>query len=233
MSSLRGSLSETIDAANSAVFWSRDISSRERAAMADIISASQGQPGAYADTFALSSRERTQGIRLFTGERVTSAAARHITGEEGCRALLLLGGRGREAARALTAASEALLECLRRSEADLRGTRMGGSPGSFCCGPCSASVWRHVTAGGLDRHEERLGRGLQRLRRLRTGEGKWQYFPFWYTVSALIEMDIAPAAEELRYAEPLLARAASRKSNGVDDPSNRRSEIARRALAKL
>ncbi|HEY7089428.1 MAG TPA: hypothetical protein VH518_15125 [Tepidisphaeraceae bacterium] len=231
MSAKRISLSATIDAANAMAFWNRDISTRDRAAMAGAIAATRGQVGAYANTFALSARERKQGVRLFTGERVTNAAARHITGEEGCRALLLLGDR--KTAAALKAASAALLECLRRSEEECRQMRMGGNPGCFCCGPCTASVWRHITAGGLDRHEERLTRGLARLRQLRRGEGKWQYFPFWYTVSALVEMDIPAAAGELKYVEPSLTRAASRKSNGSDDAASRRSEIARRALTKL
>src|SRR5262249_57968211 len=101
----------------------------------------------------------SNGIVLFTGERITSASARHILGEEASRALRLLFVRDRNVTRALEAAEEGLMRCLARAAADPRNR----NPGLYCCGKCSVGLWRNLLAGGLDRHEERLQRGALHL----------------------------------------------------------------------
>jgi hypothetical protein len=94
-------------------------------------------------------------------------------------------------------------------------------------------LWRNLLAGGLDRQEERLQRGVgEELPRHRAGEAKWRVFPFWYTVLALSEMDFPEARMELAYVAPALERMAKRAP-----PSSvhgkRRHELARRALAAI
>lgn len=84
------SLSQTLDSINQLVFEKRELPPAEREQVAQWIAARQGLPGAYADTFAGFPPERANGITVFTGERVTSASARHILGEEASRALRLL-----------------------------------------------------------------------------------------------------------------------------------------------
>jgi hypothetical protein len=50
----------------------------------------------------------------------------------------------------------------------------------------------------LDRQEERLRKGVGGLlRQHRAGEAKWRVFPFWYTVLALVEIDLSEAGNEL------------------------------------
>ena len=88
---------------------------------------------------------------FFTGERTTSASARHISGEEACRVLRLLNVKSRTVNDALREATDALQRCLIRGE-EAMDHRMGGNPGIFCCGRCSVSVWRHIVVGGFDRH---------------------------------------------------------------------------------
>jgi hypothetical protein len=224
-------LSQAIDRVNAAFFWGDELTKAERGALAGRIAACHGKNGAYANTFELSERERQTGICLFTGEKTTSAAARHISGEEACRALRLLNVRDREIAQALAEATEALRQCLLRAEASTEH-RMGGNPGIFCCGRCSVSVWRHIAVGGFDRHEERLRNGMKRLKHFRDGKGRWATFPFWYTLSALAEVQLPEPREEIRYAAPLLERAVKRKQP-ANEHERRRTEIARRALAKL
>jgi hypothetical protein len=203
----RASLSETLDAINAASFDGRTLSADERGQAARWIVGRQGLPGAYADTFAGFPSERSKGIVLFTGERIQSASARHILGEEASRALRRLRVRDREVTRALGRADEGLMRCLARAAEDPRN----GNPGLYCCGKCSVGLWRTLLAGGLDRHEERLQRGASHLRTVRDGEHQWRKFPFWYTVYALSEMDNAGAREELKYAAPALERAAKAK----------------------
>lgn len=222
-----GSLSETVDAVTGLFAEGGKLAAGERREVALWIAARQGLPGAYANTFAAFDPERKRGIRLFTGERVTSASARHILGEESCRVLHLLGVRDRVVQRALNTATAGLMQALERAACDPRHT----NPGTFCCGKCTVGLWRHLAVGGLDRQEERLKKGIQFLRSRRDGEGGWRTFPFWYTVLLLSEVGLPGARTELRYAAPALKRAATRSAS--TRYADRRRSIAARALASL
>jgi hypothetical protein len=223
----RTSLSRTVDAVNAALFERRALSTSERAQTARWIAARQGLPGAYGGTFAGFPSERAGGIVLFTGERVESASARHILGEEASRALRQLRVRDRAVTRAIEAADAGLLQRLARAAEDPRN-----NPGLFCCGKCSVGLWRNLLGGGLDRGEERLRLGASHLRSVRAGGRGWRRFPFWYTVLALSEMDNAEARAELKYAAPALERAASRAAASTVY-ARRRQELAVRALNRL
>jgi hypothetical protein len=224
----RASLSETLDAINAAHFDGRKVAADERGEAARWIVGRQGLPGAYADTFAGFPSERSKGIVLFTGERIASASARHILGEEASRALRHLRVRNPQVTRALEGADSGLMRCLERAAADPRHS----NPGLYCCGKCSVGLWRNLLAGGLDRREERLRRGAEHLRSTRDGAHQWRRFPFWYTVLALSEMDSAAARTELKYAAPALERAASRAVPSAVY-ARRRHELAVRALNSI
>jgi hypothetical protein len=222
------SVARTVDALNAAIFDRRPVPAGERVAAARWIATRQGQPGAYADTFAAFPHERRAGIVLFTGERITSASARHILGEEASRVLRLLPVRDREVSAALGRANDGLMQCLERAALDPRNT----NPGTFCCGKCTVGLWRNLLSGGLDRQEERLTRGLAHLRSMRNGKGEWQRFPFWYTVLALSEIDSPEALRELTYATPLIARTAERTPS-KQTYALRRHELATRVLRRI
>jgi hypothetical protein len=224
----RTSLSQTVDAINAAQFDGRRLAAAERGDAARWIAARQGLPGCYAGTFAGFPAERSNGIRLFTGERIASASARHILGEEASRVLRLLGVRDRDVTRALDAANEGMLRRIARAAEDPRKR----NPGLYCCGKCSVGFWRNLLAGGLDRREERLHAGTVHLRSMRDGRQGWQKFPFWYTVLALSEMGSREAKAELEYAAPALDRAAASKAPSTLYAGRRRT-IAARALANL
>jgi len=221
------SLSQTVDAVNAAVFDHQPLAAGERKQVARWIASRQGLPGAYAETFAGFAGERDKGIVLFTGERITSASARHIVGEEACRALRLLEVRDRVVSAALDRACEGMMRCLERAALDPRRT----NPGLFCCGKCSVGLWRNLLSGGLNRREERLRRGTGHLRSMRDGNGQWRRFPFWYTVLALSEIDAPEASRELKYAAPVLERAAGGTGHGIY--ARRRRELAVRALGQV
>src|SRR5262245_32823472 len=112
------SLSQTVDAIHAAHFEGRSLGAAERGQAASWIAARQGLAGSYGETFAGFPSERSKGIVLFTGERITSASARHILGEEASRALRLLRVRDRNVTRALEEADEGLMRCLARAAAD-------------------------------------------------------------------------------------------------------------------
>ena len=149
------SLSETVDATNAALFDSQKLSLEERKRVARWIAARQGLPGAYGDTFAGFAAELKCGICLFTGERITSASARHILGEEACRVLQLLRVSDSAVKSALQRAMDGLTRCLQRAALD----PCNSNPGRYCCGKCTVGLWRNLLAGGLDRQEERLRKG--------------------------------------------------------------------------
>lgn len=221
------SLSQTVDAVHAAMFEpGKSLAPSERKATARWIAARQGLPRAYGGTFAGFDGELARGVVLFTGERITSASARHILGEESCRALQLLNVRDRDVSAALTRATAGLLQCLTRAAEQPRNA----NPGTFCCGKCTVGLWRNLLSGGLDRQEERLQRGAEYLRTMRDGEGGWRKFPYWYTVLALSEMDFPAAKEELKYAAPTLEHTAAR-APGSSSYAQRRHALATRALS--
>jgi hypothetical protein len=222
------SLSETVDGINAALFDGRSLPAGERGEVARWIAGRQGLPAAYADTFAGFPTEQSKGIVLFTGERIASASARHILGEEASRALRRLRVRDAEVTRALGRADEGMMRCLARAAEDPRHA----NPGLFCCGKCSVGLWRNLLSGGLDRQEERLQRGASHLRSMRDDGHQWRRFPFWYTVLALSEMDSTEARRELKHAAPALERTAAAKVPSARY-ARRRHELAVRTLNGL
>jgi hypothetical protein len=222
------SLSATVDAVNEAFFFGEKIPTPERREIASWIAARQAMPGAYGQLFAGFEPERTKGIRVFTGERITSASARHILGEEACRALHLLDSKDAEVKTALQRATDWLAARVQQAAQDAARNTLG----AYCCGKCTVGLWRNILAGGLDRHEHRLTLGVSKLRAARDGDGEWRRFPFWYTVLALSEMDRQDARAELQYASPRLEAEAQRTPSSTPY-ARRRQAVARKALARL
>ena len=187
------SLGKTIDAINEVLFYKRSLPRNERKKAAQWIAIQQGKSGAYGSMFAPTAKDFSEGIKVFTGERIQSnAAIGHILGEEACRALILLHVRNKEVDHALRAANHGMLRLLYRAKDNKRGF--------YCCGMCTSALWRHLAVGGLDHAQERLRRGMRVLKQRRDGTGRWRNFPFYYTLLALSEIDLPTAIEEMRYA---------------------------------
>ena len=222
----KGSLAATLDVVNEAFFFGHRLAKSERAETARWIAARQGLPGSYAGMFAPTQQDFANGIRLFTGERIaTRAGTSHILGEEACRVLILLDVPSADATAALQRASDGI------------GARLGepapGQPvtGRYCCGKCSAALWRHLAVGGLGGQEPRLAAGMRELKASRTDDGQWRSYPLFYTLSALCEITLPGAVAELRHAAPRLERYLGRPLR--DDPyAARRRAVAERALAR-
>ena len=111
------SLASTIDAVNEALFFGRRIPRNEAHRVAVWLADRQGLRESYAGMFAPTSQDFAAGIRLFTGERISSGAATgHILGEEACRALALLDVDVEKARVALRRATRSMDDRLRESE---------------------------------------------------------------------------------------------------------------------
>ncbi len=115
------SLASTLDAVNDALFFEKHIPKAEARRVAAWLAGRQGLPGSYAGTFAPATRDYEKGIRLFTGEHIsTRAATGHILGEETCRTLLLLNTDLPAAKEALARATRSMNERLAASESQQR-----------------------------------------------------------------------------------------------------------------
>jgi hypothetical protein len=161
--------------------------------------------------------------RVFTGETIASRAATgHILGEEAIRALQLLGVKIPDVRAALARAKEGM---------EGRVTDTASQPmGMYCCGTCSCAYWRNLAVGGLTRAEARLAQGMKDMKARRLGTGKWRFFPFFYAVLALTEIDLPGARAELQHAAPVLERRVQRAATD-STISRRRHAVAERALA--
>jgi hypothetical protein len=215
------SMAETLDGVSEALFWGRKLGKAEREEVAKWLASRQGMPGAYAGMFAPPEDYRDQRLATLFGERRSSrAGARLVLGNEACRALVLLDVGRKDVQEALASAREGMLSRL--------GPLDSGN-GMYCCTSCTPAVWRNLAAGGVDGAEAYLASGVRTLRGRRLGDGKWQRFPFWYTLLALSEMPVEEAAEEVRYAVPVCEALLGRKAReGKYD--ERRRELARRVL---
>ena len=240
-----GSLAATVNEVEDRLFWQKPIAPQDRAEVTAWITERQGLPRAYRGTYALFDAERQSGIRLFTGERVTNAAARHIIGEETMRVLRQLQVTGAPRAALDRAAQGIKLPAVGNSEPKPADGQLHWlwpwRTGTYCCGACSVALWRNMLAGGFDHQEERLQVGLRCLRQCRKGRtgrgakrseaGEWRVFPYWYTMLTLSEMDSQEARAEMRYGIARCQRAAQQTDGNIW--ARRRTELAKRILAKV
>jgi hypothetical protein len=218
----------TLDAVNAAVFYGQPIAKSEKVETANWIASRQGQPGSYAGMFAPTELDLKSGFRVFTGEQVRSGAAtRHILGEEACRALILLEVKVPAVKKSLALATAGIYQRL------IDTVAKGYQVGTYCCGTCTGSFWRHLAVGGIkDINPERwLAAGMKRLKSERLGNGKWRRFPFYYTLLALNEIELPAAVAELKYAAPVCERYLKR-ANRKNKYSQRRRILVERILEK-
>ena len=100
----------------------------------------------------------------------------------------------------------------------------------YCCGICTCAYWRHLAAGGLSRNAERLAAGMQALKAHRLDSGRWRRFPFFYTLLALTEIDVALSRSEMQFAAPPCERYL--KTCRITSPLiTRRKRVAEMILA--
>jgi hypothetical protein len=176
--------------------------------------------------FAPTDKDFKRGVKVFTGEAVRSnAATGHILGEEACWALILLNVSDASVKDALNRASLGMLKRLKEYETQWK------VHGTYCCGICSDSYWRHLIVGGLDKNKQRLAAGMKKLKSYRIGDGQWRRFPFFYTLLALNEIKLKSAIEEMRYAAPACEQYLKRARTG-NKYSQRRRLLVERILAR-
>lgn len=160
--------------------------------------ARQGLQGSYFNLFMPTNQDLSQGVRLLTGERMLSdAGTRHVLGEEALRTVIVWKLGSSSAVKQALKGFNDLLEA-------------GAKGGSWCCYTCTAAFLRTLAVTKPDNWNGILEKGLNRMKRARTPNGRWHGFPFYYTLLTLSEMDTPSARVELRHAgktaEKLLKR---------------------------
>ena len=200
----RRSLSETLGRINEAFFLGETIDFAEAAQAGEWIRGRLGKGIHYGGGFGLLPSEVERGVYTFTGEPLHAASMRHITTEEACRVLNLLKPRINQPMPELQVATDLLRASVRQS------LEAGAPEGFFCCGPCSVAVWRHVNGGGLSEYGKQIPNGLKVLKEHRRGDGTWRRYPFYFTLSALVEMDPDLVSDELQYVRPRVNRLLKR-----------------------
>jgi len=158
----------------------------------------QGLSGSYHNLFMPTNQDLSQGVRFLTGERMRSnAGTRHVLGEEALRTVGVwkLGS------------SSAVKQALKGFHNILEA---GGKNGGWCCYTCTVSFLRTLAVAKPDKWDRILEKGLDRMKKARTSDGRWHGFPFYYTLQTLSEMDTPSARAELRHASKLAERLLKR-----------------------
>jgi hypothetical protein len=220
----QNSLASTLDSVNEAFFYNQPLSKSERTQIARWIASRQGLPRSYAGMFAPMGKDFQNGLVLFTGEKVfTRAGISHILGQESCRTLLLLDVGLADVKAALEKATAGFMPRLKQyGKAD---------EGTYCCATCSCAFWRHLSAGGLENNKRLLTNGIKTLKSFRDGKGRWNRFPFYYTLLVLNGTELPASVEEMQYAAPACERLLKRDIKR-DKISKRRRILAERILEK-
>jgi hypothetical protein len=223
---LKNSLAETVDAINEALFFGKDIPPEQTKEISLWLASRQGAPGSYWGMIAPTPKDFKTGIKVFTGEPVTTrAGTSHILGEESSKILLRLGVKNKAVLNALDKSNKGFETAMKRAVA------AGYYDGSYCCGKCTAAFWQNLAAGGLKYQERRLDKGMEYLYKFRDGKGRWRRMPFYYTLLALNDIDSPLAKKELEYTAPGLEKLLKR-FNDKDKYGKRRKKLVEQILAK-
>jgi hypothetical protein len=214
------SLGNTVDHINESLLTGQIILPEDGLKAARWIASRQGEKGAYRTMFAPTQADFEQGIRVFTGEKLVYASARHILGEEAARAVWLLGRQDLDVRAAYDRATDWMHQ-----------NKSFQQTGTFCCGRCTLAFWRHFWVGDFPNKEESLVKGLQALMTAREGNGRWRRFPFFYAVYTLLDIDLEPAIAELKYAQAAMEQSVKRTRSGIYP--QRRRIILEKALESV
>jgi len=179
----------------------------------------QGLHGSYFNLFMPTNQDLSQGVRLLTGERMLSnAGTRHVLGEEALRTVIVWKLESSSTVKQSLKGFNDLLEA-------------GGKNGRWCCHTCTMAFLRTLAVARPDKWDRILEKGLNRIRKARTIDGRWCGFPFYYTLLTLSEIDTPPAQAELRHASKIAERLLKRYHR--DDRTSRFRRLALEATLNV
>lgn len=179
----------------------------------------QGLHESYFNLFMPMNQDLSQGVRLLTGERMLSnAGTRHVLGEEALRTVIVWKLRSSLAVKQALKGFNDLLEA-------------GAKSGHWCCYTCTTAFLRTLAVVKPDRWDGILEKGINRIKKARTANGRWRGFPFYYMLLTLSEMDTSSARDELRHASKIAERLLKRYHN--DDRISRFRRLGLKAALNV
>lgn len=179
----------------------------------------QGLPGSYSNLFLPTSQDLAGSVRLLTGERMLSdVGTRHVLGEEALRTTFVWKLRSSSAGAEAVKGFNNLLEA-------------GGKDGWWCCHTCTPAFLRALAVVKPDDSDRILEKGLKRIKKARTHDGRWRGFPFYYTLLTLSEIETPSAKAELKHASKISQRLLKRY--GKDDRISSFRRLALEATLNL
>ena len=222
------SLIETVDAFNEAVYLKYPWQQEAKPLIAWMDSR-LGKDRAYAGSYALTESDWNREFRLFTGEKVSTRAARsHIIAEESTRIMNIIKRETGLDSESRTISEKRLVSQILSYRPDHTL-----STGFYCCGKCSISLWRCVAGGGFVNRLNIIEPALSSLAKARDGSGGWHRFPFYYTLFFLKDIDPRLAAPEIQYCSKRLERVRKRMVEKTEMLSKRRIWLVDQLLKNI
>jgi hypothetical protein len=215
------SLAATLDSAAEALFYQKPIPTSLREDIATLLVSRQVQSGSNSGFYLPFAAESGTKSRLFSGEQVnTEFARRHIQLIEATRLLNLLANDISAVAKSVQIADQRMNAMCYHA---------------FCskgeCKSITIAYIRYLVSSGQNDSAKRINSFLTQLVGHRDGKGKWNGFPYFYTLLMLCEVDDPLAAHELRYAIATSPKQ-SRSMFSADTVSMRRQAILARAFSR-
>lgn len=209
-----GSAVETADRMNLFLFHGIPVPPGEKRLLLLFLDELHRAPCAYRGLFAFAGGERPM-MRFFTGERAKAGGAVQLSHEIAACLKKIQPAGSRPLIREIDIALSALLSEGLSGDAALPASRV--------------ALWRNLSAAPFAGRERILREGVACLRADRDGKGRWNGWPFYYTLLALTEMPVDIAQGEIAYALPSCRRAIARLRR---PGTGRRHALLMRVLAQ-
>jgi hypothetical protein len=142
--------------------------------------------------FDIPSIDFLNGGRLFTGERLyTQLGINTVLSLEICRIMMILDKNQPDIKQILNMVNKRLL-----SKCYVKDNCITGE-----CAHALLAFWRYLIASDWADRNDRINTMVGLLNTNRDGNGRWNHFPFYYTLMVLQETHTELAKQELDYAQ--------------------------------
>jgi hypothetical protein len=214
-------LAATLDSTADALFYQQPIPDAIRKDVVTLLISRQVRSGSNSGFFIPFSTESAHPSRLFSGEPLkTGFARRHFQLIEAARVLNLLEMDGSLVTESIQV-SEQRMNSMCYSQFCSKGE----------CKTLTVAYMRYLTCSALKDAPSRLSALLSKLVAHHDGKGKWNGFPYFYTLMMLSEADDPLATAELQYAAVLSKRLPA-SLTATDLISRRRQAILTQAFSR-
>jgi len=217
------SLVKIVDALNESIFYGKEFKKEQQEQALSLIAGRQCRSGPHCGMFEPVEKDRQDGFRLFTGERLhTRLGPRNILSAESARLFVLFGMQNPAFRESHFRVNQKLLNSCFAADLCVVGE----------CAHSGVGFMRYLAAGGTPDSEHRLKEHLRIMSGHRQEQGGWKGYPFYYSVLVLMEIDLPEATAEIRHAAHACDKALHRTHKNPDGYQHRRMTLLERALCR-